>query len=128
VEPANFLAMRALSLQLAKNPVLDPALFEVMRSMVGGGRHRAHYVDKLIGGLSIFMLCLAMLRSILVPRIIPAFGLVAAPIQMVAIASVLFMLPMNTILLAPIALTLFVLSLILLVRGFTPNATARPTV
>ena len=127
VEQANFLAMRSLSLQYAKNPGLDPALLEVMRSMVGAGRHGIHYIDKLIGGTSIFVLFLALLRSNLVPRVIPAIGLVAAPIQMVGISMVLFMQPMNPIMLAPIALTLFVLSLTLLLRGFTPNSAARPT-
>jgi hypothetical protein len=127
VEQANFLAMRAFSVKLAQSPGLDPALLEVMRSMVGAARHGIHYIDKLIGGLSIFVLSLALFRSKLVPSVIPAFGLVAAPIQMAGITSVLFMQKMNPIMLAPIALTLFALSLTLLVRGFTPNAGARPT-
>jgi hypothetical protein len=127
VEQANFLAMRALSLKFAQSPGLDPALFEVIRSIVGAARHGIHYIDKLIGGTSVFVLFLAMFRSNLVPRIIPAVGLVAAPIQMVGISSVLFMQPMNPIMLAPLALTLLVLSLTLLVRGFTPNAVAHPT-
>ncbi|MCV2358479.1 DUF4386 domain-containing protein [Paucibacter sp. TC2R-5] len=126
VEQANFLAMRALSLQYAKNPGLDPALFEVMRGMVGAARHGIHYIDKLIGGTSVFVLFLALFRSNLVPRIIPAIGLVAAPIQMVGICSALFMQPMNLAVLAPIALMLLVLSLTLLLRGFTPKALARP--
>jgi hypothetical protein len=128
MEQANFLAMRALSLQFAKNPGLDPAMLDILRSMVVAGRNGIHYIDKLLGGLSMFVLFAAMFRSKLVPRIIPAIGLVAAPIQMLGISSVLFMQPMNPLMLAPLALMLLVLSLTLLVRGFTPNATARPAV
>lgn len=121
VEQANFLAMRALSLHYAKNPGLDPAMIELMRRMVEAARHGIHYIDKLIGGTSVFVLFLAMFRANMVPRIIPAIGLVAAPIQMVGICSALFMKPMNLVVLAPIALMLLVLSLTLLLRGFTPN-------
>ncbi len=126
VEQANFLAMRALSLHYAKNPGLDPALFEVLRGMVGAARHGIHYIDKLFGGTSMFVLFLALFRANLLPRSIPALGLVAAPIQMVGICSALFMQPLNPIMLAPLALMLLVLSLTLLLRGFTPNATTRP--
>jgi hypothetical protein len=126
VEQANFLALRALSLQHAKNSGLDPAMFELMRGMVGAARHGIHFIDKLFGGTWAFVLFLALFRSNLVPRIVPAIGLVAAPIQMLGISSVLFMQPMSPLMLAPLALTLLVLSLTLLVKGFTPNATARP--
>jgi len=124
VEQTNFLAMRALSLQYAKNPGLDTALFELMRGMVAAARHGIHYIDKLIGGTSVFVLFLAMSRSNLVPRIISALGLVAAPIQMVGICSALFMQPMNLAVLAPLALMLLVLSLTLLVRGFSAKEAA----
>jgi len=124
VEQANFLTLRALSLQYAKNPGLDPAQFEVLRHMVGAARHGIHYIDKLIGGAAVFVLFLAMYRSNLVPRIISVLGLVAAPIQMVGICSALFMLPMNLAVLAPLALMLLVLSLTLLVRGFSAKEAA----
>lgn len=132
VEQSNFLAMRSLSLQLAKHPGLDPAVLEIMRNMVGAGRHGIHYLDKLIAGLAMFVLFLALFHSKLVPRILPVLGLLATPIQTLALSSVLFLQPMNTALLAPLALSLFALSLTLLVRGFAksaaPHAAPSPTV
>lgn len=126
MEQASFLAMRSLSLQFAKHPGLDPAMFEVFRSMVGANRQWIHYLDKLIGGGSMFALCLALFRSNLVPRFIPAFGVLAAPVQMIGITLVLFMQDLPLLMLAPIALTIFVLSLNLLARGFVQPVSRLP--
>jgi hypothetical protein len=126
MEQANFLAMRSLSLQFAKHPGLDPVMFELLRSMVGASRQWIHFIDKLIGGGSIFVMCLALYRSNLVPRIIAVCGMLAAPIQMCGISMVLFMQDMPSLMLAPIALSLLALSLSLLYRGFAvPGYQAR---
>jgi hypothetical protein len=122
MEMSTFLSMRTLSLQFAKHPGIDPVMFEVLRSMVGGNRNWIHYIDKLIGGASMFVFFLALFRSNLVPRMLPAFGMVAAPIQMTGITLVLFMLPMPVMMLAPIALTILSISLTLIYRGFVKPA------
>lgn len=118
VEMANFLSMRTLSIQFAKYPGLDPAMFDVLRSMVGGNRHWIHFIDKFIGGTSMLIFCLALYRSNLMPRFILVMGVIAAPIQMTGITLTLFMIPLPMIMLAPIALTVLVISLTLVVRGF----------
>jgi hypothetical protein len=118
VEMANFLSMRTLSIQFAKHPGLDPAMFEVLRSMAGGNRHWLHHIDKLMGGTSMLVFCLALYRSNLMPRIIPAIGVIAAPIQMTGITLTLFMVPLPMIMLAPIALSVLAISLTLIIRGF----------
>lgn len=125
MEQANFLSLRSLSLQYAKHPGSDPALFEILRSMVTANRYWIHYIDKLIGGGSMLVLYLALFRANLVPRFIPAFGMLAAPIQMIGISLELFLQDMPMIMLAPIALTQFVLCLTLLTRGFSQPVVGR---
>jgi hypothetical protein len=125
MEQANFLSLRSLSLQYIKHPGLDPALFEVLRSMVVANRNWIHYLDKIIGGGSLLVLYVALYRSNRVPRVIPLVGMLAAPIQMGGIALELFLLKLPMAMLAPLALTQFVLCLTLLVRGFARPAPAR---
>lgn len=125
MEQANFLSLRSLSLQYANHPELDPAQFDIMRSMVMANRNWIHFIDKILGGASMFMLYLALFRSGLVPRFIPAFGLLAALSQMCGISLELFLQDLPILMLAPLALTQLVLCLTLLARGFSPTAVER---
>jgi hypothetical protein len=128
MEQANFLSLRSLSLQFAKHPGIDPALFDILRSMTAGNRNWIHYIDKIIGGGSLLVLYVALFRSHLVPRIIPVVGMLAAPIQMCGISLELFLIDLPQLMLAPLALTQLVLCLTLLSRGFSQPMAAPVTV
>jgi hypothetical protein len=125
VEQANFLSLRSLSVQYAKHPGVDPAVFEILRGVVMANRYWIHYIDKLIGGGSMLVLHIALFHSRLVPRFIPVFGMVAVPIQTTGISFELFMQDMPMLMLAPIALAQLALCLTLLSRGFAGRADDR---
>lgn len=126
MEQSSFLSMLSLSQQYAKTAAPDPVLFEFLRSMVSADRNGIHYIDKIIGGGGILVLHLALFRSCLVPRFIPAFGAVAALTQMSGISLELFSRDLPPLMLAPLALAQLVLCLTLLVRGFSRgNAAAQ---
>jgi hypothetical protein len=123
VEQANFLSLRSLSLQYAGHSGRDPALFDILRGMAMANRYWIHYIDKLIGGGSMLVLYVALFRSNLVPRFVPALGMLAVPIQMTGISLELFLQDMPMVMLAPIALMQLVLCLTLLARGFAEVST-----
>lgn len=128
LEQSSFLSMLSLSQQYAKSASPDPALFELLRSMASADRNGIHYIDKIIGGGGILVLHLALFRSRLLPRFIPAFGAVAALIQMSGISLELFSRDLPLPMLAPLALAQLVLCLTLLVRGFyRENAATQKT-
>ena len=81
VEQGNFLAMQSLSQSYAKNPNLDPALFEVLRGMVSASRNWIHFLDKFLVGGTLVLLHLALFRANLLPRLITGFGMLAALTQ-----------------------------------------------
>jgi len=121
MEQSSFLSMLSLSQQYAQTASPDPVLFELLRSMVSADRNGIHYIDKIIAGGGILVLHLALFRSRLLPRFIPAFGAVAALIQMSGISLELFSRDLPPLMLAPLALAQLVLCLTLLVRGFSPG-------
>ena len=125
-EQASFLSMQSLSQQFAKHPDVNPAVFQILRGMVAADRNWIHFIDKILGGASIFVLHWALYRSNLVPRLIPAAGVLAAALQMSGISLELFSVDLPKIMLAPLALTQLVLCLSLLGRGFAPPARAHP--
>lgn len=125
VEQANFLSMQALAKQYAGSSGADPALYEALRSVVAANRNGIHFIDKIMGGASITLFCLALYRGRLVPRALAGFGMLAGLLQMGAIGQELFSRDFPVLMLAPLALTVLLLSLTLLVRGFaTPPAAA----
>lgn len=125
VEQANFLSMLTLSQQYLRNPLADPALFLILSNIASAGRDWIHFIDKILGGATLLLLYLALLRTSLVPRFIPAFGVAAALIQMGGISLELFSRDLPKVMLAPLALTQLVLCLTLLARGFSKPKSVR---
>jgi hypothetical protein len=120
VEQGNFLSMQALSQKYAASGGGDPALYEALRGVVSANRNGIHFIDKIMGGASITLFCLALYRGRLVPRLLAGFGMLAGLLQMGAIGRELFSLDFPVLMLAPLALTVLLLSLTLLMRGFRP--------
>lgn len=125
VEQANFLSLQSLSQTYAKSDGADPALFEALRGMAAASRNWIHFIDKLVGGATMALFCMALYRGRLVPRALAAFGALAALVQMGGIGHELFSRDLPMLMIAPLALTVLLLSLTLLVRGYaTPRAAA----
>lgn len=119
VEQGTYLSMLSLSQQYAQHPGADPLTFELLRGVVSAQRNGIHFLDKIVGGANILLTYLVLFRGRLVPRLIPALGVLAALTQMGGISLELFQRDLPVLMLAPLALVQLVLCLWLLVRGFT---------
>lgn len=126
-EQSSFLVMRSLSQHYAavtEVATVDAQLFDGLRAVVAGSRNAVHYLDKLVGGGAMLMFYLLLWRARLVPRALSGVSALAALLQMVGISMALCDLHMPMLMLAPMALTLLLLCLWLLVKGFATPATA----
>jgi hypothetical protein len=95
------------------------AIGAVMTTM----RNSAHYINILIGGLTVLLLNANLYRGSLVPRALAGFGIAAAALQVGAISMPLLGKPVQFVLLAPLAISYIALALWLMAKGFrTPNA------
>ena len=118
VESTTLLSLLSLSQAYAKAAVADSELFEAMRVVVASARNWAHYVGLIVAGSMVFTLYLALYRSALVPRILAAFGMGAALLQLVAVAMPLFGHRIVFPLLLPLGVIHLILSGWLMTRGF----------
>ena len=122
VEQGTYLAMLSLSQQYAQHPGADPLTFELLRGVVSSHRNGIHYLDKIVSGASLLLAYLVMYRGRLMPRAIPALGVLAVLLQEVGISMALFQRDVQMLMLAPLALAQLVTCLWLLARGFaTPR-------
>ena len=119
-EQASFMSMLSLSQQYAQHPGADPLAFELMRGVVSAARNWIHYLDKIVGGAGLLLTYLVLYRGRLVPRLIPALGVLAVLSQVTGISMELFQRDLPMLMLAPLALMQLVLCLWLLARGFSP--------
>ncbi len=128
VEQGSYLSMLALSQQYAQHPGADPLTFDLLRGVVSAQRNGIHFLDKIVGGAGLLVTFLVLYRGRLVPRLIPALGVLAALTQMTGISLELFQRDLPMLMLAPLALMLLVLCLWLLVRGFAaPSLPGKPS-
>lgn len=129
VESATVLSMLSLSQAYASAETVDADLFQALRGVVASARNWAHYIHLIIGGGAVLVLHLLLLRSALVPRLLAAFGVAAALLQMAAVAMPLFGRDVVFGLLMPLGLAHIALSAWLLAKGFAerepPAADAR---
>jgi hypothetical protein len=118
VEQMNVISMLSLSEAYAKLPAVDRAGFEGLRLVVAGARNSAHYINLVVAGLALLVFYATMLRATLVPRALAAFGVVAASLQMIAVAMPLFGVPIVFLMLAPLGVSQLMLGLWLVTKGF----------
>jgi hypothetical protein len=126
VEHTVLLAMRPVSdAFLAAGPDAA-ASFETVRALLAGLRNGIHFPDKLVGGLSVFVLFFLLKRAQLVPAPLALAGMVAAVCQMSTILRELFGYDIIYALLAPLALVYPATGIWLLVKGFAAKDSTPP--
>jgi len=126
-EPGFLVNAAAHSAQIAASVLVAAAERESIqgqRLLVASARNAAHYINLIVGGLMLLVFHLALYRSALVPRVLAAFGIAAALLQMAAVAMPLFGREIVFLMLAPVGLVQLVLGLWLLARGFRQSPDA----
>ena len=118
VENGHMLTLRSLSQVYAAAGGADRELFETLRVVFGSARNWAHYTHLIVTGISILAFFVALLRFFLVPRLLAAFGIAAAILQIAAMTMPIFGRPVIFLMLAPLGLAIVSLAAWLLVKGF----------
>jgi len=126
VEHMNVMSMLTLSEAYAKAGPADRGQFQLLRVVVGSGRNWPHFTQIILSGCTMFVFYLTLMRFALVPRVIPAFGLVAVLLQVAAVAMPYFGQSVIFPMLAPLGLVQLALVLWLLVKGFNFPVTRAP--
>jgi len=124
VEYVHVLSMLSLSQAYAKTGAADPALFQTLGVAVAATRRWAHYMGLIFGGSVAFVLYGVLYRFALVPRALAAFGVIAALLEVIAVALPLFGGHVVFQLIAPLGLAHLVLVIWLLARGFAERQPA----
>jgi len=86
----------------------------------------AHYLAKMLNGVTNLVFYAALYRFVLVPRVLAGFGLIAAPLMIASLAMPLFGHDVMFPLLAPMGLSQLVLALWLVTKGFPQAETDVP--
>ena len=118
VEHTVLLAMRPISEAFLAAGPEAATRFETVRELLGGLRNGIHFPDKLVGGLSVFLLFFLLKRARLIPALLALAGMVAAVCQMTTILRELFGYDIIYALLAPLALVYPATGIWLLIKGF----------
>lgn len=116
------LTMLTLSQKFSLAASSDAAMFQGLDIVVGTAHKWAHYLNLIVGGVSLSVFYLALLRFRLIPRPLAAFGLLATVLLLHAVLTPVFGGPIRFMLLAPIGLAQLGVSLWLLIRGVSGQA------
>jgi len=118
VENVNVLSMLSLSQTYASADSADSHLLQTLAVTVTSPRIWAHYLGLIFAGGFAFVLYGVLFRFALVPRVLAAFGLIAALLEIVAVALPLFGYPVVFPMLAPLGVAHLVLMIWLVTKGF----------
>lgn len=125
VEQGMLLGMLSLSQAHAAAAAPQQAMFHAAQVLAGGARYWVHYLALFFSGVASLTLYALLFRSRLLPRALPAFGMAAVALHLVAIllhvAGQLF----NFTLVAPAGLSQLATGCCLLVLGFRSRLTAQ---
>ena len=122
VESGTMMSLLSLSKAYVESGA-DAASFEGVRRVVAASRNWAHSTHLLLGGLTLSLFYVALLRFALVPRALAAFGLIAVVLQIVTISRPFFGAPVTFFLLAPLGLANLSVALWLLIKDFPDKQT-----
>lgn len=118
VENTKIMSMLSLSQAYIAAGTTQDALYQGLRVVVKDARNWTHYLSLLVSGVTIFTFYLTTMRFNLIPRVLSAFGLVAAVSQLTAIAMPLFGHEVDFRLIAPLGICEIVLGIWLIAKGF----------
>jgi len=122
VEAAGVMSMVSLSKAFDQAGAGERAQLEAVRVIVSSARNWAHFLGKVMGGVTIFVFYAIGYRCVLIPRAIAVCGLIAAVLMVGSVGRPLFGYEVLFLMLAPMALTQLTLSLWLLAKGFREPA------
>jgi hypothetical protein len=123
-EQASVMSMVTISEAYARAPAAAREQFQTLRLVVAAARNWPHFLARMIDGLAGLVFFATLFRFALVPRILAAFAVIAAAMQITGVAMPLFGRDVVFPLLAPSGLAQLALALWLLVKGFGRPSTA----
>lgn len=115
--------MLALSVEYAKATAPD-ASFQLLGGMSRRHRAAAHFANIAIAHAGVFVLWIILFRARLVPRLLGGFGVVAEVVALAAILASHAGVPFRFVFLQPVAVSMLLLVLWLLWRGFPERQAA----
>jgi len=126
IEQSASLSLLSLSQAFHEAGAAANPLYQALRSVVAEQRNWVHYIGLLIGGAGLLAMHLLLFRGVWVPRLLSGFGILAALLQMGAVAQPLLGAEVPMLLLAPLGLAQLLLAMWLLLRGFASPVSAQP--
>lgn len=121
VEQINLMSMLSLSQAYAGADAANNELFQTLRGMGAASRNWAHFIGLIVAGSVAFVLYNALYRFALIPRVLAAFGMLAALSQIIAVAMPLFGQRVVFVMIYPLGLSHLALVLWLMAKGFAEH-------
>ncbi len=121
VENIAVMSMVSVSQAYAKAIGVEREQFQAIRVVVASGRNWAHYMGRIVDGVTIFVFYAVLYRFALIPRAVAGFGLVAVVLMVTSVALPLFGQEVIFPMLAPLGLSQLVLLVWLIAKGFRTN-------
>ena len=118
VEYVGVLSMLSLSQAYAKADAADTHLLQTLAVTVTSPRNWAHYLGLIFAGSFAGVLYATLFRFALVPRVLAAFGIFAALLEIIGVAMPLFGRGVVFPMLAPLGLAHLSLMIWLIAKGF----------
>lgn len=125
VEQGMLLAMLSLSQAHAAAAASQQGLFQAAGVLAGAARYWVHYLALFFSGAASLTLYALLFRSRLLPRALPAFGMAAVALHLVAILLHVAGRPFDFTLVAPAGLSQLACGCCLLWLGFRARADGR---
>ena len=114
------MSMVSVSDAYARANAVERAQLETVRIVVASARNWPHFLARMIDGLTIVLFYLALLRLKAIPRVLGAFGVIAAVLQILAVSRPLFQREVIFPMLAPLGVTQLLVAIWLIV-GLTSD-------
>jgi uncharacterized protein DUF4386 len=118
MESIGVMSMVSLSEAYLKAGAAQREQIETVRVVVASARNWAHYMGRILDGVTAFFFYAALFRFALVPRVLSGFGLLAAVLMLASIGMPFFGHGVVFPMLAPLGLSQLILALWLLTKGF----------
>src|SRR5579864_4323776 len=119
IDNAHILSMLSLSQAYAEAGAAKAEVFQALALVVGSARKWSHYSFLLVVGCWIFLLFSLLYRFRLVPRVLAAFGMIGAVLQIAGVSlRGLLGYPPETRLAIPLAPDYVLMAVWLMVKGF----------
>jgi len=122
LESAGVMSMLSASEAYAKADEAGRKQFELVRVVVASTRNWAHFLARILDGVTLFVFYASLYRFALVPRVLAGVGLIAVPLMLSGLLMPFFGEPVEFRLLAPLGASQLMLALWLLVKGFRDEA------